>query len=279
MNAQTKPKSELLQRVIVGVILVVVAAIELWLGGFAFWVLVTIAGLIMLSEFAGLLKTNERDRKLALLALCIPLGLLSPLAAGAGFFAAGALVGMAIAVQVVSRDWRLGAGLLYVGIPTFALIWLRGRPDDGLLLAFWALSLVWATDIGAYFAGRGIGGPKIAPSISPNKTWAGLGGGIVAALLLSVALNRFFGLPEMLVILSPLLTIFAQAGDFFESWMKRRAGVKDSGTLLPGHGGVLDRLDGCGPPTHSWRPKSTRIDIYHPHSCHGRRRCVWLWIL
>ena len=100
MNAQAKPKSELLQRVTVGVILVAVAAIELWLGGFAFWVLVTIAGLIMLSEFAGLLKTSDRDRKFAMLALCIPLGLLSPLAAGAGFFAAGALVGMAIANSV-----------------------------------------------------------------------------------------------------------------------------------------------------------------------------------
>lgn len=244
MNAPAKPKSELLQRVTVGVILVLVAAIELWLGGFAFWVLVTIAGLIMLSEFACLLKSSERDRKLAMFALCIPLGLISPLAAGAGFFAAGALFGMAIAVHLVSQDWRLGAGLLYVGIPTFALIWLRARPDDGLLLAFWALSLVWATDIGAYFAGRAIGGPKIAPSISPNKTWAGLVGGMVSAVLLSFALNKFFGLPEMLVILSPLLTVFAQAGDFFESWMKRRAGVKDSGTLLPGHGGVLDRLDG-----------------------------------
>jgi phosphatidate cytidylyltransferase len=244
VNAQAKPKSELLQRVTVGVILAVVAAIELWLGGFAFWVLVTIAGLIMLSEFAGLLKSSERDRKLAMFALCIPLGLISPLAAGAGFFAAGALFGMAIAVHLVSQDWRLGAGLLYVGIPTFALIWLRARPEDGLLLAFWALSLVWATDIGAYFSGRAIGGPKIAPSISPNKTWAGLVGGMVSAVLLSFVLNKFFGLPEMLVILSPLLTIFAQVGDFFESWMKRRAGVKDSGTLLPGHGGVLDRLDG-----------------------------------
>lgn len=244
MSAQVKPKSELLQRVTVGVILVIVAAIELWLGGFAFWVLVTIAGLIMLSEFTGLLKSGKRDRMLAMLALCIPLGLISPLAAGVGFFAAGALVGMTIAVYLLSHNWRLAAGLLYVGIPTFALIWLRARPDDGLLLAFWALSLVWATDIGAYFAGRGIGGPKIAPSISPNKTWAGLGGGMIAAIVLSIILSRFFGLPEMLVILSPLLTIFAQAGDFFESWMKRQAGVKDSGTLLPGHGGVLDRLDG-----------------------------------
>ena len=244
MNAERKPRSELLQRVTVGIILIIVAGVELWFGGFAFWVLVTIAGLLMLSEFAGLLKVDERNRKLALFAFCIPLGLLCPFAAGAGFFVGGALAGMAVAVFLVSRDWRLGAALLYVGIPTFALMWLRDRPEDGLLLAFWALSLVWATDIGAYFAGRGIGGPKIAPLISPNKTWAGLGGGMAASVGLGLILQKFFGLPTMLVLLSPLLTVFAQAGDFFESWMKRRAGVKDSGTLLPGHGGVLDRLDG-----------------------------------
>jgi phosphatidate cytidylyltransferase len=246
VTTERKPKSELLQRVVVGAILVVVAGVELWLGGIAFWVLVTIAGLLMLSEFAGLLKASDRDRKLALFAFCIPLGLLSPLAAGAGFFAVGALFGMTIAVHIATRDWRLAAGLLYVGIPTFALIWLRGYGSDleGLLFAFWALSLVWATDIGAYFAGRGIGGPKIAPSISPNKTWAGLGGGMVAAVGLSYGLHYNFGLPLILVVLSPILTVLAQVGDFFESWMKRRAGVKDSGTLLPGHGGVLDRLDG-----------------------------------
>lgn len=244
MSIGAQPRSELLQRVVVGAILIVVAAIGLRLGGFAFWALVTIAALLMLSEFAGLLKIDDPNRRLALFALCIPLGLLCPIAAGPSFFVAGALAGMAVAVLLVSRDWRLGGGLLYVGIPTFALIGLRARPDDGLLLAFWALSLVWATDIGAYFAGRGIGGPKIAPAISPNKTWAGLGGGMIAALLLGLALHRLFGLPTLLVTVSPLLAMLAQTGDFFESWMKRRAGVKDSGALLPGHGGVLDRLDG-----------------------------------
>ncbi len=244
MSTALKPRSELLQRVVVGVMLVVVAGVELWLGGFAFWVLVTIAGLIMLSEFSGLLKVAERERKIALFAFCVPLGILSPLAAGAGFFAGGTIVGMAVATAAMTRNVRLGGALLYVGIPVFALIWLRARPDDGLLLAFWALSLVWATDIGAYFAGRAIGGPKIAPSISPNKTWAGLGGGIVATLLLGYLLHRFAGLSAKLVMISPLLTVIAQVGDFFESWMKRRAGVKDSGSLLPGHGGVLDRLDG-----------------------------------
>jgi phosphatidate cytidylyltransferase len=103
---------------------------------------------------------------------------------------------------------------------------------------------VWATDIGAYFAGRSFGGPKVAPKISPNKTWSGLIGGMVGALLLGGALCSYADLPLHLALASPALAVIAQAGDFFESWMKRRAGVKDSGALIPGHGGVLDRLDG-----------------------------------
>jgi phosphatidate cytidylyltransferase len=237
--------AELTQRIVVAIILVVVAALELWLGGTAFWVMVTAAGVLMLSEFANLLKVSDKDRKLAMYALCIPLGIVAPIAAGLSFFAFGVLIGMAVAVATVTRNKALGAGLVYVGLPVFALLWLRDQPGmEGLLLAFWALAIVWATDIGAFFAGRAIGGPKIAPSISPNKTWAGLIGGCVAALLLGWALAHFAGLDWRLALASPVLAVLAQVGDFFESWMKRRAGVKDSGRLLPGHGGVLDRLDG-----------------------------------
>jgi phosphatidate cytidylyltransferase len=237
--------AELTQRIIVAIILLVVAAVELWLGGFAFWVMVTAAGVLMMSEFAALLKVSDKDRKLSMYALCIPLGIVSPLAAGLSFFGLGVLFGMALAVYTVTRRIDLGGGLIYVGLPVFALLWLRDQPGmQGLLLAFWALAIVWATDIGAFFAGRAIGGPKIAPSISPNKTWAGLIGGCVAALMLGWALNHFAGLDWRLAVASPVLAVFAQIGDFFESWMKRRAGVKDSGRLLPGHGGVLDRLDG-----------------------------------
>ncbi|HKT75921.1 MAG TPA: phosphatidate cytidylyltransferase, partial [Sphingobium sp.] len=127
------------------------------------------------------------------------------------------------------------------------LIFLRQQTPpgtSGLLLAFWALSLVWATDVGAYFAGRAIGGPKLAPRVSPSKTWAGLAGGVLAALVLGFLLHRFAGLPIQLAAASGLLAVAAQLGDLLESHMKRRAGVKDSGTLLPGHGGVMDRLDG-----------------------------------
>jgi phosphatidate cytidylyltransferase len=237
--------AELAQRVAVGIILLVVAGVELWLGGFAFWVMVTAAALLMLSEYGALLKSNDQDRRMAMYALCIPLGIACPWAAGVNFVGLGALIGMAVAVTAKTGSRSLGAGLLYVGLPVFALLWLRDQPGElGMLLAFWALAVVWATDIGAFFAGRAIGGPKIAPSISPNKTWAGLIGGAGAALLLGWVLAHYAGLDWRLALASPFLAVLAQAGDFFESWLKRRAGVKDSGRLLPGHGGVLDRLDG-----------------------------------
>jgi phosphatidate cytidylyltransferase len=245
VSGQRTVANELLTRVAVGIILVTVAAVMVWSGGFPFWALVTAAGLLMLSEFGALLKVGDKYRRLAMFALCVPLGIVAPIAAGVNFFAFGILLGLALAVAIVARSWPLGAGLVYVGVPVFALLWLRALPDDaGLLFSFWAMALVWATDIGAFFSGRAIGGPRIAPSISPNKTWAGLGGGMLGALLLGWALNHFAGLPWQLAAASPFLAVLAQVGDFFESWMKRGAGVKDSGNLLPGHGGVLDRLDG-----------------------------------
>lgn len=244
MTDAKTPASELTQRILVGAILIIVAVAEVWLGGTAFWILTTVGGLIMISEFAGLLKVSEQHRRMAMYALCIPLGVLSPLALGPSFFAFGLIIGMAIGVAMIARNAALGAGLVYVGFPVLALLWLRERPDNGLILTFWALSLVWATDIGAFFAGRAIGGPKIAPAISPSKTWAGLIGGMSAAAILAGCFHRWLGLSLALVWATPFLAVAAQAGDFLESWMKRRAGVKDSGTLLPGHGGVLDRLDG-----------------------------------
>jgi phosphatidate cytidylyltransferase len=114
-------------------------------------------------------------------------------------------------------------------------------------LALWTLVVVWSTDIGAYFAGRGIGGPKLSPAISPNKTWAGLGGGVAAALAGGYGLATVLSLPTPLLWLGAPMAVLAQTGDLFESWLKRRAGVKDSGRILPGHGGVLDRLDGLVP--------------------------------
>ena len=160
-------------------------------------------------------------------------------------------------VVIVTRAPTLALGVLYAGLPVFGLIVLRRqigvlpvgghRFVEGLVFTAWALALVWATDIGAYFAGRTIGGPKLWPAVSPNKTWAGLIGGVAAASLFGAAMHGWAGLPLRLTLATPVLAVLAQGGDLYESWLKRRAGVKDSGKLLPGHGGVMDRLDGLVP--------------------------------
>lgn len=140
------------------------------------------------------------------------------------------------------------AGVAYVTATCLSFILLREPSLGGnLTLLIYLLAIVWATDIGAYFAGRSIGGPKLAPKLSPKKTWAGLLGGALSATAIGCLLSAFFPFPPHIVyaaILSATLAIVAQIGDLFESWMKRQAGMKDSGSLIPGHGGLLDRVDG-----------------------------------
>ena len=245
-------RSDLAIRAASGVAMLAVALTALWLGGFAFWLLCVVAAVVMLGEWADLHATPPRHKRLAQYALCAPLALMAPawlILEIHDFFTLGLLAGAAFFVVIVTHRPALAAGVLYCGLPVFALIFLRRQsPDEvGLLLAVWAMASVWACDIGAYFAGRSIGGPKLAPAISPNKTWAGLGGGVVAAGALGWVLMTQAGLPWPLAVASPGLAVLAQAGDLYESALKRRAGVKDSGSLLPGHGGVLDRLDGLVP--------------------------------
>jgi phosphatidate cytidylyltransferase len=148
------------------------------------------------------------------------------------------------------RGWGAAwytVGFVYALVPALALLWIRERDVHGLDLLLWAFIVTWSTDIGAYFAGRRFGRRKLAPSISPGKTVEGLHGGIAAATLFGGAWALATGLQHALLALAPVLAVAAQAGDLFESAMKRRAGVKDSGAWLPGHGGVLDRLDGLVP--------------------------------
>lgn len=150
--------------------------------------------------------------------------------------------------------WRW-VGVVYISLFATALIYLRQLEDvDGTNYGFGVvmvmLLFVWATDIAAYFSGKTIGGPKILPKISPNKTWAGLLGGIGASACVGMFIS-FLGAESWsameLITVGALLAILSQMGDFFESYVKRHFGVKDSGTLIPGHGGLLDRLDGTIP--------------------------------
>lgn len=137
-------------------------------------------------------------------------------------------------------------GIAYLATNLVAFLTLRSMPEIGRDLTFYVLLSVWAVDIGAYFAGRLIGGPKLAPRFSPSKTWAGLFGGMIASALIGYAWAFFSGAryPETCLILGLVIGIAAQIGDILESALKRKYGVKDSGNLIPGHGGVLDRVDG-----------------------------------
>lgn len=148
-------------------------------------------------------------------------------------------------------EWKV-YGFLYCLAPAISLLWIRERAGyagigTGFDLLIWVFLVVWSTDIGAYFSGRAIGGPRLAPSISPNKTIAGLVGGVVSAAVVAGAWVYHVQLPASLLWLAVPLALTAQLGDLFESGLKRKAGVKDSGTWLPGHGGLLDRLDGLVP--------------------------------
>lgn len=247
------PKSDLLPRVIVGVLLIALALGEVWLGGWSFAAFAGLGGLLIFAEWAVMHRIGRGWRFAGLVAVG-----LAAVATQSGHeeVAAGALLGVA---TVLGLLWRLGGlrgarwmftGLLYAGLPVVALLWLR--LEFGFDLVIWLLALVWATDIFAYFAGRAIGGPKIAPKISPKKTWAGLGGGMVgaaatSAVLMPLSSGAATGDRLLFAALGAGLAVVAQAGDFFESWLKRRVGVKDSGTLLPGHGGIMDRVDGLVP--------------------------------
>jgi phosphatidate cytidylyltransferase len=141
--------------------------------------------------------------------------------------------------------WYIG-GFFYAALPALALLYIR-EPAEGLVLLVWVFIITWSTDIGGYFVGRSFGRRKLAPTISPNKTVEGLVGGIIAATLLGGLWAFLTGLGGALYLAAPLFALWAQLGDLFESGMKRRANVKDSGSFLPGHGGVLDRLDGLVP--------------------------------
>lgn len=236
--------SDLGTRLVVAFLLIGLAFVALWAGGLGFWAVLSFAGILMIGEWAVLMGANARQRRLAQYALSVPLAIMAPgLAAGPGFLALGLVIGAAFFIAAVTRSGRLAGGALYVGLPVLALLVLRSQ-ENGLLLTFWAMALVWACDSGAFFAGRFIGGPKLAPAISPNKTWAGFVGGLIAAALFAFALVAWAGLPLALALATPVLAVLAQLGDLYESNLKRRAGVKDSGNLLPGHGGLMDRLDG-----------------------------------
>ncbi|WOF42471.1 phosphatidate cytidylyltransferase [Sphingopyxis indica] len=203
----TAAKSDLWVRILSAIILFAIAGVALWLGGIAYGLLLLVGGALTLVEWTALVRA-------------MPLG-----SGGRGGFIALGLILVAGAV----------GGLWFV------------RDALGVTAALWLFGMVWATDIGAYFAGRAFGGARLAPAISPSKTWSGLTGGMVAALIASATIGDRAGIIGVPLWIGLFMGLLAQLGDLGESWMKRRAGVKDSGRLIPGHGGIFDRVDGLLP--------------------------------
>ena len=233
----------LLTRVVSAVALAVPAIAAVYIGYPFFEILIAIAACVLVWEWCHL--WNAKAAESVLIALFLLGGMAATILARLDI-AIGILFAGMIIVYALSRgnEW-LSAGVIYLGVPIVALVWLRNTSSDGRNIIFWIFALVWASDVGAYAAGRLIGGPKLAPSISPSKTWAGLVGAVVSAGIVGAVTASVLQLNNMwfLVIMSSGLGFVAQAGDFLESWFKRRVGVKDSSGLIPGHGGLLDRVD------------------------------------
>ncbi len=243
--------SGLKARIVSGVVLLAVAITAIWLGGLWFAVLTAVTVMLVQWEWGAMHAIAPRARigALVLLAAICWLSLRGHPQQALWLLASAMAATLLLAAVARQQAAAILAGLAYAGLPAIALIWMRSMPD-GLVLVLWTCAVVWATDIFAYFAGRAIGGPKIWVAISPKKTWAGLAGGMVAAALVSLAIGRAAAWQwpvASLLAAGAVLASIAQAGDFFESWLKRRAGVKDSGNLLPGHGGLMDRVDGLIP--------------------------------
>jgi phosphatidate cytidylyltransferase len=236
----------LLIRVLAALVLAPLAIAIAYAGGWAWAILVTLAVIGLYVEWLMIVGAG-RDRRvmvlgviaLAITGLCLALGRIEV-----------SLVVLALglaAVALLSREARAwtAAGLAYAGAAEIASVLVRLDRASGFVALMLILLVVWVTDIGGYFAGRGIGGPKLWPRISPQKTWAGAAGGFVASLLVAAGFAGLgLGKTGPLLLLGAVLSVASQLGDLFESAVKRRFGVKDSSQIIPGHGGLLDRLDG-----------------------------------
>jgi len=236
----------LLMRIVAAAVLIPLAVAIAYAGGWLWTALVTLAAIGLFVEWlavvglAGAMRvTVPGGVALAVAGLCFAIGRVD-----------AALIVLAIGFAAVvsiapeRRHWA-AAGFTYAAAAEIASVLVRLDPAKGFAALMFVLLIVWVTDSGGYFAGRGIGGPKLWPRVSPKKTWAGAAGGLAASLAVALGFAAFdLGKTGPLLLLGAALSVVSQLGDLFESAVKRRFGVKDSSHFIPGHGGLMDRLDG-----------------------------------
>ena len=249
--------SRLRLRVVSALVLAPFPLAAIWFGGGWLALLTAVAAAVMAWEWGRLCRGGMArpftpgavEIALVLIAVAaVAISATGAILAALGIAVVGAglvfLIAQAAAGGVSQAGRRFG--LLWIALPCISLMWLANENIGGRAILLWLLLVVWATDIGAYAVGRSVGGPRLAPRWSPRKTWAGLVGGVLSAALAGgvTALAVEQSPAQLLILVSAGLAVVAQFGDLAESLAKRRFGVKDSSALIPGHGGLLDRLDG-----------------------------------
>ena len=242
--------SNLQIRVISAVVLGIAVLGVTWFGGFPFRLLAALIAGAIFYEWVHMTRPEGRSR-LGFLPEGLMLVFMGVLVAGLPAVSAAGILALLVAILAIGVSMRGAgqwdvAGLAYAGLSGFSLAFLRDGGWSGLAAVLFLFAVVWATDIFAYFVGRAVGGPKLAPAISPGKTQSGALGGAIFGVVAGVLVAIVLGLPNLIVLglVALALSVVSQAGDLFESWVKRRHGAKDSSTIIPGHGGVMDRVDG-----------------------------------
>ncbi len=240
-------KSGLMLRVVSALIMLPIAIFIILQGGVAYNLFVILLTGMILYEWNGICEDKAFNAVFVLQFIFVLLLIYSMIRAEYFdiyiYLVAVGLLGAACVYFKVNVKFAL-LGVVYALLPALSLIWLR--QIDGLIV-LWVMIIVWSMDIGAYFSGKTIGGPKMSPRISPNKTWAGLIGGALTAVIFGLIAAFYFNLDMQMPFLIPAaagLAIWSQIGDLAESALKRRFKVKDSGAIIPGHGGIMDRVDG-----------------------------------
>lgn len=242
--------SSLWPRIAAAAVLIPAALVAVYVGGWVLGVWTAAAGFAMAREWVRIVHRENFGWRLGLhaFALCASQGLLAfdkPDWALASIFLAALLGSVAAQARGEPTPWVI-LGILYIAVPCLSFVWLRHLIPHGFETVVWLLCVVWATDSAAYVAGSILGGPKLAPLISPSKTWAGATAGLAAGTLASILLTQVAGVAAswQFIGASVALSFLTQCGDLAESFLKRTFGVKDASDLIPGHGGALDRLDG-----------------------------------
>lgn len=248
-HGASPPAHELRARILSAAVMGVVVLAAVAIGGVAFAAMVAIGAFAALREWHRLVNGGQAAREMFVSIAAVLAAIVLTEAHWVRFWpgavlAAGALTaGLSALMRRAAPLWH-GLGALYVGLTAVSLVALRADAPSGGFLVIGILIAVWASDTGALFAGRTFGGAKLAPALSPNKTWAGLLGGVIAAGAAEALYAQLLGgIVWQATLFGFLLALVGQCGDLFESWVKRRFHARHSGRLIPGHGGMLDRID------------------------------------